>query len=186
MSAPAPRPGLARPRWDPGEDGLTDSCGAQSRCTLVPLRPTTTIGLPFTEIAGGVRRICYLCFEKYVLHPCRFRFAPADAEDVKCETYEVEPGKDSHGYSGPLKVSWGGFYTEVGQEFLEVGAGYDKIRGATDDLNGLFECNKYGVSDPSFNAPTAINTDFHKEVAEVSPISTQRSYDHLHMDVTGT
>lgn len=64
----------------------------------------------------------------------------------QCETYEIEPGRSTHGYSGPLKVSWGGFYTEIGQEFLKVGAEYDKNRGATDDINGLFECNKYGVS----------------------------------------
>ncbi|KAI0712761.1 alcohol oxidase-like protein [Cerioporus squamosus] len=62
----------------------------------------------------------------------------------KCETFEVEPGKPTHGYSGPLKVSYGGIFTEVGKEFLDVAAEYDKTRGFTDDLNGLYECNKYG------------------------------------------
>ncbi|KAI0354316.1 alcohol oxidase-like protein [Trametes cingulata] len=61
----------------------------------------------------------------------------------KCETYQVQPGLPTHGYSGPLKVSYGGLYTEAGQEFLEVAAQYDKTRGHTDDPNGLYECNKY-------------------------------------------
>ncbi|KAI0643099.1 alcohol oxidase-like protein [Trametes meyenii] len=64
----------------------------------------------------------------------------------KCETYQIQPGKPTHGYSGPLKVSYGGFYAEVGQEFLNVAAQYDKRRGPTDDVNGLFDCNRYGVN----------------------------------------
>ncbi|EIW56549.1 alcohol oxidase-like protein [Trametes versicolor FP-101664 SS1] len=64
----------------------------------------------------------------------------------KCETYQVEPGKPTHGYSGPLKISQGGFFTETGKEFLDVAAQYDKTRGQTDDVNGLFECDKYGVA----------------------------------------
>ncbi|KAH9920880.1 alcohol oxidase-like protein [Epithele typhae] len=66
----------------------------------------------------------------------------------KCESYEIEAGKETHGYSGPLKVSSGGFYTEVGKEFLDVAAEYDKTRGTTDDVNGLYECDKYGVTRP--------------------------------------
>ncbi|KAI0629903.1 alcohol oxidase-like protein [Trametes polyzona] len=64
----------------------------------------------------------------------------------KCETYQINKDdvKPTHGYSGPLKVSYGGYYTEVGQEFLNVAAQYDKTRGLTDDVNNLFECNKYG------------------------------------------
>ncbi|EJF57487.1 alcohol oxidase-like protein [Dichomitus squalens LYAD-421 SS1] len=68
----------------------------------------------------------------------------------KCETYEVAPGKPTHGYSGPLKVSYGGAFMDIGKEFLEVAAGYDKARGLTDDVNGLFETNKYGVSSVSW------------------------------------
>ncbi|KAI0632946.1 alcohol oxidase-like protein [Trametes polyzona] len=64
----------------------------------------------------------------------------------ECETYQLEPGEPTHGYSGPLKVSRGGFSAEVGQQFLDVAAAYDKTRGYTDDANALFECDKYGVS----------------------------------------
>ncbi|KAI0366933.1 alcohol oxidase-like protein [Pilatotrama ljubarskyi] len=62
----------------------------------------------------------------------------------KCETYQIAPDKPTHGYSGPLKVSYGGYYPEVGQDFLNMAAQYDKTRGLTDDVNNLFECNKYG------------------------------------------
>ncbi|KAI0655408.1 alcohol oxidase-like protein [Cubamyces menziesii] len=62
----------------------------------------------------------------------------------KCETYQVQPGKPTHGYSGPLKVSYGGFYPELGQEFLNAATQYDKTRETTDDVNGLFDCNRYG------------------------------------------
>lgn len=39
----------------------------------------------------------------------------------------------------------GGVVTEVGTSFLDVARQYDKERESTDDTNGLFECNKYGV-----------------------------------------
>ncbi|KAI0830227.1 alcohol oxidase-like protein [Trametes gibbosa] len=62
----------------------------------------------------------------------------------KCESYQLEQGQPTHGYSGPLKVSHGGFSTQFGKEFLDVAAQYDKTRTKTDDVNGLFECDKYG------------------------------------------
>ena len=67
----------------------------------------------------------------------------------KTETYQVGDGKPTHGYSGPLKVSYGGAYTNVGKQFLEVAAAYDRERGSTDDINGMLastSINKYGVS----------------------------------------
>ncbi|KIP06402.1 hypothetical protein PHLGIDRAFT_72751 [Phlebiopsis gigantea 11061_1 CR5-6] len=67
----------------------------------------------------------------------------------KTETYEVDRGKDDvHGYSGPLRVSYGGAFTNVGKAFLEVGAGYDPKRGSLDDPNNLFECDKFGIFSP--------------------------------------
>lgn len=42
-------------------------------------------------------------------------------------------------------MSYGGLFTEVGQEFIDVAQRYDKNRGSTDDINALTECNKYGV-----------------------------------------
>ncbi|KAH7913539.1 GMC oxidoreductase-domain-containing protein, partial [Hygrophoropsis aurantiaca] len=62
----------------------------------------------------------------------------------KTETYQIKPGEPTHGYSGPLKVSWGGAYTNVGKQFLEVAGEIDSERKFIDDVNGLYECNAYG------------------------------------------
>ena len=51
-----------------------------------------------------------------------------------------------HGYEGPIKVSHGGAFTNIGKEFLEVGARYDTRRGSTDDPNDMTTVNAYGVS----------------------------------------
>ncbi|KAJ7455242.1 GMC oxidoreductase-domain-containing protein [Mycena galericulata] len=62
----------------------------------------------------------------------------------KTETYQVKEGEPTHGYSGPLKVSYGGAYTNVGKQFLDVASQYDPGRGITEDINGLFSCDQYG------------------------------------------
>ncbi|KAI0354317.1 alcohol oxidase-like protein [Trametes cingulata] len=77
----------------------------------------------------------------------------------KCETYQIKPHQPTHGYSGPLKVSYGGCFTEMGQEFLQVAAQYDQSRGHTDDPNGLFECNKYGRWQKWIDAKTGTRSD---------------------------
>ncbi|KAJ6494576.1 GMC oxidoreductase-domain-containing protein [Mycena sanguinolenta] len=48
----------------------------------------------------------------------------------KLETYEVAPNQPTHGYDGPLKVSFGGHgpMLEVSKQFLEVGPKVDKYR----------------------------------------------------------
>ncbi|KAM5537387.1 hypothetical protein V8D89_008906 [Ganoderma adspersum] len=77
----------------------------------------------------------------------------------KCETYEVAPGKPTHGYSGPLKVSYGGAFLEAAKEFLGVAAQYDRARGSTDDVNGLFEANKYGRWQKWIDSKTGVRSD---------------------------
>ncbi|TFK52445.1 hypothetical protein OE88DRAFT_1657716 [Heliocybe sulcata] len=57
----------------------------------------------------------------------------------KSETYQVAKDKETHGYSGPLSVSYGGHYTNIGQEFLQVAEKYDKGRGMTEDINDTTE-----------------------------------------------
>ena len=64
------------------------------------------------------------------------------------ETYQEEPNQPTHGYDGPLKVSYGGMYTNVGKQFLDTALAYDKERGPIDDVNGLYKCDGYGVSSP--------------------------------------
>ena len=47
---------------------------------------------------------------------------------------------------------------DIGKEFLDVAAEYDKTRGLTDDINGLFETNKYGVSPRLFTPYPSMST----------------------------
>ncbi|THU98253.1 hypothetical protein K435DRAFT_838252, partial [Dendrothele bispora CBS 962.96] len=77
----------------------------------------------------------------------------------KTETYQIKSGEATHGYSGPLKVSWGGAFTNVGQQFLDVAQAIDKDRGPTDDVNGLFNCNGYGRWQKWIDAETGRRSD---------------------------
>ncbi|KAI0066420.1 alcohol oxidase-like protein [Artomyces pyxidatus] len=66
----------------------------------------------------------------------------------KSETYQVQPNLPTHGYSGPLKVSYGGIFTSIGQHFLAAAQAFDKERQvATDgaDPNDLTSVNLYAV-----------------------------------------
>ncbi|CCM05913.1 uncharacterized protein FIBRA_08151 [Fibroporia radiculosa] len=64
----------------------------------------------------------------------------------KMETYQLKSHSDTHGSSGPLKISQGGYFTNLGEQFLDVAAKYDKTRSVTDDPNGMRESsiNVYG------------------------------------------
>ncbi|KAJ4467035.1 GMC oxidoreductase-domain-containing protein [Lentinula aciculospora] len=62
----------------------------------------------------------------------------------KTETYQVHPNLPTHGYSGPLKVSWGGYVTNIADQFLQVAAATDTDRKYTEDTNNFYECNRYG------------------------------------------
>jgi alcohol oxidase len=74
---------------------------------------------------------------------------PDDRNWLKCgsktEEYQCKANEPTHGYGGPLKVSYGGIYTNVGKQFLEVAANYDKSRSYSDDANDLYSCNVYAV-----------------------------------------
>ncbi|OCH90859.1 alcohol oxidase-like protein [Obba rivulosa] len=77
----------------------------------------------------------------------------------KCESYQIAPDKDTHGYSGPLKISYGGVCTNIGSEFLEVAAQYDKDRGSTSDPNAFSEINKYARWQKFIDAKTGTRSD---------------------------
>ncbi|KAG9116045.1 hypothetical protein FRC07_007492 [Ceratobasidium sp. 392] len=38
----------------------------------------------------------------------------------KLETYHVAPGRDTHGYDGPINVSYSGYYSPTAQEYLDA------------------------------------------------------------------
>ncbi|OJA17131.1 hypothetical protein AZE42_02593 [Rhizopogon vesiculosus] len=52
----------------------------------------------------------------------------------KLETYEVQPGRPTHGYDGPIKVSSGGCKLAIGEEFIDVGKTYRKRPYADDTM----------------------------------------------------
>ncbi|KAJ7698865.1 GMC oxidoreductase-domain-containing protein [Mycena metata] len=55
----------------------------------------------------------------------------------KAETYEIDPKKPTHGSDGPLKVSFGSEVSELGKEFVELGAKFEKNRPKSDEGNAL-------------------------------------------------
>jgi alcohol oxidase len=57
----------------------------------------------------------------------------------------VQPGRPTHGYTGPVKVSTGGQKLGICEEFIRVGMTYHK-RPYSDDTDDLETCNTYSVS----------------------------------------
>ncbi|KAG1859674.1 GMC oxidoreductase-domain-containing protein [Suillus subluteus] len=60
----------------------------------------------------------------------------------KLETYEVLPDRPTHGYGGPIKVSYGGCKLRASEEFIRVGTTYHK-RKYVEDTDDLETCNTY-------------------------------------------
>ncbi|KAK2460296.1 hypothetical protein APHAL10511_007685 [Amanita phalloides] len=61
----------------------------------------------------------------------------------KAETFDRDA--PYHGKNGPIKVSYRESDINIAEEFLNVAKWYDKKRSLTDDVNGFFSCNAYGV-----------------------------------------
>lgn len=77
---------------------------------------------------------------------------------VAAETYEInDPGtsNNTHGFSGPLKVSYGGFETDTGSQFLEVGPQFEVGRPLATEGND-FSAKSINVF---HKAPKWIGTD---------------------------
>ncbi|KAF4613896.1 hypothetical protein D9613_007491 [Agrocybe pediades] len=55
----------------------------------------------------------------------------------KAETYQPNPHHPSHGYSGPLKISFASGHRNVGEELIEVGTAIDKSQSRAPDLNAF-------------------------------------------------
>jgi hypothetical protein len=68
------------------------------------------------------------------------------------ESYAIANDLPTHGYDGPLGVSFGGGISNIGYKFLEMAKGYDKEREASEsiDANELSanSINKYTVNAP--------------------------------------
>ncbi|KAJ6617578.1 GMC oxidoreductase-domain-containing protein [Mycena sp. CBHHK59/15] len=59
----------------------------------------------------------------------------------KAETYEIDPKKATHGSDGPLRVSSGGYFFDIAQQFLDLGPKFEKDRPLSDEGNGLDEAS---------------------------------------------
>ncbi|KAL1942491.1 hypothetical protein VTO73DRAFT_6093 [Trametes versicolor] len=59
----------------------------------------------------------------------------------KIERYQNSPGVEhhTHGYDGPLKVSYGGYRNAVGEDYLATVAQYDTGRPIVNDINTMVE-----------------------------------------------
>ncbi|KAF7319680.1 Alcohol oxidase [Mycena kentingensis (nom. inval.)] len=69
----------------------------------------------------------------------------------QAETYELDPPSDTHGFSGPLRVSFGGDVFDVGKQLLEIGPQFEQGRPrgyagnefAESDVNQFFHMPKW-------------------------------------------
>ena len=67
----------------------------------------------------------------------------------------MKPGAPTHGAFGPLKVSHGGLFTNVGKQWLDVAAAYDTAREVGEESNDFVSVNKYCVR-PLLTAPVLL------------------------------
>ena len=64
----------------------------------------------------------------------------------KAETYQNAANRATHGYEGPLKVSYGSGVTDISKDFIATLASYDKNLTVTDDANRMVDdCNRIEV-----------------------------------------
>ncbi|KAG6902856.1 hypothetical protein C0995_010741 [Termitomyces sp. Mi166 len=76
----------------------------------------------------------------------------------KAETYQADGDPETHGKSGPIKVSYASD-ANVASQFLEVAGKYDEGRKLTEDVNGFFTCNAYGRWPRYIDANTGRRSD---------------------------
>ncbi|KAJ6458826.1 GMC oxidoreductase-domain-containing protein [Mycena vitilis] len=77
----------------------------------------------------------------------------------KLETYQLGVVNSTHGSSGPVKVSHGGYVTDVGNDFLLAASRFARGRGFSDDLNDFSTCNVYGRMPKFIDAETGRRSD---------------------------
>ncbi|KAF9533902.1 alcohol oxidase AOX1 [Crepidotus variabilis] len=85
----------------------------------------------------------------------------------KSETYQGDIVNDTHGTSGPIKVSFSKEHINVGTYFLEAAAAYDKNRTLTKDTNDFHNCDKYVDGLTGRRSDTAHNYIYNKNLTNV-------------------
>ena len=58
---------------------------------------------------------------------------------LQAETYQNAPNRPTHGYKGPLRVSYGRGRTNVGDDYLATVEQYDRTRPVVDDANTMVD-----------------------------------------------
>jgi len=112
---------------------------------LAVVPPTMTIGVIFMATKGGVLMSWNRSLERYLIYEMlAFWFVTAT---FQTETYLVKEGQDTHGYSGPLKVSiYDPSRNVLADQFLDLVKKYDKNTPVFDDVNELSVGNGWSVS----------------------------------------
>ncbi|KAJ6542897.1 GMC oxidoreductase-domain-containing protein [Mycena capillaripes] len=101
----------------------------------------------------------------------------------KLETYQVGVIDSTHGSSGPIKVSHGGYNTDVGKDFLVAASGFARGRCFADDLNDFSTCNVYGKLPKFIDIDTGRRSDTaHSYVYNQDHNSNLRILDHARVN----
>ncbi|KAJ7452728.1 GMC oxidoreductase-domain-containing protein [Mycena galericulata] len=77
----------------------------------------------------------------------------------KLEMYQAGVVNSTHGSSGPIKVSYGGYETKAGKDFLFAAAGFPRGRTFTEDPNDFATCNAYARWPKYLDAKTGRRSD---------------------------
>lgn len=112
-------------------------------------------GKPFIRIQDGGRKTLFPFCKRFVVHfiqhPRLGHEVEADDPPIlgQVETYQLDPNAATHGSSGPIKVSAGGVYSNVAQQFLDVARAWDttseRVVEEDADSNDLSRVNVYCV-----------------------------------------
>ncbi|KAH8103817.1 alcohol oxidase-like protein [Cristinia sonorae] len=78
---------------------------------------------------------------------------------AKSETYEIDPLIKTRGSTGPLKVSLGGYFPKLAQDFLDTASAYDKDRKVVLDSSDPSTVNSYGRWPKWIGAKTGHRSD---------------------------
>ncbi|KAJ6458842.1 GMC oxidoreductase-domain-containing protein [Mycena vitilis] len=77
----------------------------------------------------------------------------------KLETYQAGLVTSVHGSSGPIKVSHGGFDTDIGKDFLVAASVFPRGRDIAEDANDFSTCNVYGRMPKFIESDTGRRSD---------------------------
>jgi hypothetical protein len=85
-----------------------------------------------------------------------------DSANLQTETFQINPSAPTHGSSGPLRVSYGGHYAALSQQWLDVAKKYDNFRPFVEDGQDFRTANAYFVSesDPLCESDIVLTTAY--------------------------